>query len=73
MKLRTVERNLKNGTTRLVKKFAWLPMEINGTLIWLERYEILKAYIGTTYKVIVDDKPVSFIVYKWISISKRMI
>lgn len=74
MKLKTAESLLlKHGDTRLIKRFAWFPVRINGNIIWLERYEVLRAYIGTTYTVLIQDKPASFIISKWITLSKRML
>lgn len=61
------------GTTRLRKRFAWLPVFIKNECIWLERYEVLQAFVGEQFIVKIDDKPAEFIVAKWKTISKRII
>jgi hypothetical protein len=73
MKLKTGKQKLKHGTTKLIKRFAWLPININGDFIWLEKYEVLRAYIGTSYTVSIENKPATFIIFKWITLSKRTI
>lgn len=35
------------GARRIVRKFAWLPVEIEGYKVWLETYETKEVY----YKV----------------------
>lgn len=62
----------KYGDTRYVNRFAWLPIKIKETTIWLEKYQVLEAYIGSTYNVVVDGKNINFVVYSWIVLSKRM-
>jgi len=73
MKLKTGPSNLKHGTTKLIKRFAWLPIHINNNIIWLEKYEVLRAYMGTSYTVSIENKPATFIIFKWITLSKRTI
>lgn len=65
--------DLKPGDTKVIKHFAWMPTVVNGNIVWLEYYQVLKAYIGTTYTVIIDGKPVNFIISKWMTLSKRII
>jgi hypothetical protein len=74
MKLKTANSaTLKHGDTKLVNRFAWLPVAINGNIIWLESYQILRAYIGTTYTVLIEGKPANFIISKWMTLSKRVL
>lgn len=37
----------KYGDTRIVKKFAWLPVKINDCMIWLEYYTVEQSYLGS--------------------------
>lgn len=32
------------GQLRLLKKFAWHPVNIKGTTVWFERYESIQEY-----------------------------
>lgn len=65
--------DLKVGSTRMVNRFAWLPTVVGGRIIWLETYQILKARIGHTHTVVLEGKPVNFMVAKWVELSKRVI
>lgn len=60
-----------NGSTRLKRKFAWLPTYVNGYMVWLEYYEILQAYIIEDLKVIDAGEDKFFRVGEWKDISKR--
>ncbi len=64
---------ITNGTTRLKRVFAWMPMYINGFRVWLERYEILQAYVETDYLLRIDGKDAKFTVGRWTDISTRVI
>ena len=61
------------GTTRIRKRFAWFPVFIKSECIWLERYEVMQAYVGEQFTVVVkidnEDKPMEFIVALWKTIS----
>lgn len=61
------------GATRLHRRFAWLPVYISGSRVWLEFFEILQMYNVLTYTAKVDDTDVSFRVGNWINLSKRVI
>lgn len=65
-----------NGTSRLKRVFAWLPVYIDGTTVWLETFEILQMYVTSTHKVKLDpasNELVNFHTGLWIDISKRLI
>lgn len=64
--------NFNHGDTVVQTRFALFPTKINDTVIWLERYKILKAYILTTYSVNVEGKATIFGIPKWIVISKKL-
>lgn len=64
---------IPNGTTRLRRVFAFLPVNVNGTLVWLETYEVLEAYIEVQYLIIVDGESKTAKVGKWEYISKRLL
>lgn len=61
------------GTTRLRRVFAWLPIVIAGDRVWLEHYEQLQGYIKTEYKVSIDGEPKAVLKGEWITLSKRVI
>lgn len=61
------------GTTRLRRRFAWLPVFIKTECIWLERYEVLQAFVDEIYMVKIDNEPKQFVVANWKTISKRTI
>ena len=52
----------------LIKSFAWLPVYINGYMLWLAFYDTLKAYTVTITKT---DLGV-FENGKWVIVSKRI-
>lgn len=63
------------NTTRLKRAFAWLPVYIDGQMVWLETYEILQAYEIKEIELLMDgeEKPLFFSIGKWIDVSKRII
>jgi len=64
-----------NKTTRLKRKYAFLPVYIAGDMIWLETYEVLQAYIVEEVSVILENSEslVFFQRASWIDLSKRII
>lgn len=72
MKVKRANLGVKIGSIRLLKRFAWLPLFIGDDLIWLERYEVLQGYIGQQYQLSIENKPVTFTVADWITLSKRV-
>lgn len=36
----------KYNDTRIVKKFAWLPIEVYDCMVWLEYYTVEQFYLG---------------------------
>lgn len=63
---------IKDGTTRLKRLFAWLPTYIAGTIVWLEQYEILQVYIILEQKVKIEEKEFTFAIGNWKNLSKRL-
>lgn len=39
----------KIGDIRVIKKFAWLPVEISGITIWWQSYYIKQQYTARVY------------------------
>lgn len=60
-----------DGATRLKRAFAWLPIYIEGDIIWLQGYEILQVYKLVEQKVIIDAKETIFVNGNWQNLSKR--
>lgn len=58
-------------TTRLMRKFAWKPIYISGTVIWLEFYDVLQVYEGTNHETIMDGEQVDFMVFTWVNLTNR--
>jgi len=65
--------NLKNGDTKTVSHFAWLPKRVGNNIVWLGEYEYLYAWIITTRLILIDDKTVEFKYGDWEKISERVI
>ena len=75
-KARYTRANHEPGTTRLKRVFAWLPTYIDGTVVFLETYEILQSFQVTTYPARLDPtlpEVTPFIIGNWVDISKRLI
>jgi len=65
---------IPHKTTRLMRKFAWLPTYIAGSRVWLETYEILQAYLVEEIELSIEnEEPVYFLIGYWKNISKRII
>lgn len=68
--------NYTHSQTRVVRRFAWLPVYINGTAVWLEAYEILQFYNVTTYSVepeVGTGEEIAIMKGEWLDITKRTI
>lgn len=75
-KAKYTEVHYPNGASRLKRIFAWSPVYIDGTMLWLETYEVLQMYVLNTHKVILDPtskETTNFHTGVWIDISKRFI
>jgi hypothetical protein len=44
MRFRKKRRNPEVRGTRIITKFAWFPVDIGDTIIWLESYHVLQRY-----------------------------
>jgi hypothetical protein len=62
-----------HGATRLKRVFAFLPTYIDGTIVWLETYEVLQFFHITPHQVKIEDENVVFTNGNWIDISTRLI
>ena len=61
----------KDGDTRLERRFAWAPVYIDGSRVWLQYYEILQVLRISEEKVVIDGEPFRFYVKTWINLAKR--
>lgn len=61
------------GTVRFKRKFAWLPTKAGGTLIWLERYNVMEAFLVTTALVNIEQEQVTVKFGEWKKVSTRLI
>jgi hypothetical protein len=59
------------GATRLKRCFAWLPLYIDGTMIWLETYDTLQGYIYDKDELVIDGEKVVVITKYWKNKGKR--
>jgi hypothetical protein len=62
-----------NGTTRLHRRFSWLPVYISGEYVWLCMYEVLQYFEVKIYTTTIETKEVNFKTGQWINLSKRII
>lgn len=70
----------KEEETRILKKFAWLPVYIDDCKVWFEFYEIMQIYKKVDEVLLLEQplpnppKPLGiFKILKWVSVSKRLI
>lgn len=65
----------QDGATRIKRKFAWLPVRINGDIIWLEKYEVFQLYKIIVYEALSPEsgKQMAYRVNQWIDLSLRII
>lgn len=52
----------KHGDTRIVKRFAWLPVEVEEQFVWLERYSSHQKYTQAFY---IDKEGILCVGYGW--------
>lgn len=76
-KAKYTEAHYTHGTSRLKRVFAWLPTYVDGTVVWLETYEILQMYNVLAYTVLLDPTNpkewTNFYIGNWMDVSKRLI
>lgn len=65
--------NLKNGDTKTVSHFAWLPKRVSDSMVWLGEYQYLYVWIVTTRLVIIEGKTIEFVYGNWEKISERVL
>lgn len=61
----------KDGEVRLFRKFAWLPHYIDGTFVWLEKYETLQVYRQREENIVLNGKQDKLLAGIWISFADR--
>lgn len=59
------------GDTREVRIFAWLPKTIDGSTVWLEKYQVKQIYWLTEYPDIAANK--AYQVYSWVTIGIKIL
>lgn len=70
----------KENQTRIIKKFAWFPVNINDCKVWFEFYELMQIYKKVD-EILWLEQPFPtppkqlgvFKILKWVSVSKRLI
>jgi hypothetical protein len=62
-----------DGSTQLIRKFAWLPVLIAGQKVWMETYEVLQVWEVKRTTVRIEEKDIVFAIGRWINLSKRII
>jgi len=65
------------GTSKIIKRFAWLPIFVGNECIWLERYEVLLVWTSITHPAVVKDKAGNdkeiYLEYsQWLPLAKRL-
>ncbi len=63
--------NLKNGDSKEVISFAWLPKRIGNVRVWLESYVTLYAWIVLEYVIPIEGKEMKFTVGNWTVMSQQ--
>lgn len=65
--------NLKNGDTRRIMHFAYLPIQIDDDILWLGYYETLELWVVIVKIVMLEGKQLEFTYGNWEVISKRIV
>lgn len=63
----------KEKDTKVVVKFAYIPVTIGNVVVWLERYEVLYACESVNKGAHFGDKIFYFTRLEWVLVSKRVI
>lgn len=72
-KSRYTKTNYPANANRLHRRFAWLPVYIDGDMVWFETYDVLQVYAMELYTTNLSGKDVGFQIFKWVDVSKRII
>lgn len=59
------------GDVRLHRIFAFIPVYIEGVMVFFETYEVLQVYRITEQKIKLDGEEVVFSPGQWINLTKR--
>jgi hypothetical protein len=54
-KAKYTQTHYPQGSTRLKRVFAWLPVQIGDEVVWMERFEILQTYELKQHTVVLDQ------------------
>ncbi len=62
----------KEGDTRYIRKFAWLPTIINNYKVWLETYGVTQEYKAIPHKLWKNYREmVTVHRYEWVDIRRE--
>lgn len=61
------------GANKIVRCFAWLPIYINGDMVWLGFYQAIMIFEIIYHNTKIAGQDVSFSDSKWVLASKRLI
>lgn len=62
----------REGTIRMVKRFAWFPIVVEGYNIWLERYNSYERYTSGYFLYPFDGNPYK-VSGRWYTSSRTLI
>lgn len=65
----TTPKEPKNGSNRRIKRFAWKPIHIGYTIVWLEYYYVLQIAHSAKYITVIGEETKEFIKTNWIDVS----
>lgn len=68
-KAKLTTQTLRVGDTREITRFAWLPTQLGGDVVWLERYQVKQIYFLTEYADIHANK--AYQVHEWKTIGMK--
>lgn len=63
----------ESGETRVRRKFAWWPKNIDGTIVFLEFFEILESFVLLEVVIKLNGEPKKAKVGSWQTISIKVI
>jgi len=74
MKIKTsILPSYKEGTTKSVIRFAFLPHRIGDKIVWLERYEVLYIWAVERVKGEEGGNQMEFTIVNWKKVSEAVI
>lgn len=73
IKAKYIPRDPEPGETRVRRVFAWTPKNIDGTIVFLEFFEILESFITSQVIIILNKEQKKAIIGNWQTISIKTI